>query len=234
MCELPKRRFFPSLNPLRLVLSVLAVAVVAAGWLLPELVSAIPIGAGLLTLVAAVLLPAVKEIEFGLSPGFKLSPALKDREAELRSVFERQKGDMEYCAHLLCDNPETARELLEAAWSQAASAWRGPVTPQLRVYTLCVLVRLLRKHEMWMRPSGGGAAPPLPGAGPLASLTFDERIVVVLHEFANFTFAEIAGMTDRTTPEVTGAMSHAAALTRGPSPAESPPAAPRQLEEGPQ
>jgi|GEM_PF-1758682 len=226
MCELPKRRFLPSLNPLRLVLSVLAIAVVAAGWLLPELISAIPIGAGLLTLVAAVVLPAVKEIEFGLSPGFKLSPALKDREAELRSVFEQQKGDMEYCAHLLCDNPETARELLEAAWSQAASAWRGPVTPQLRVYTLCVLVRLLRKHELWMRRQGQEEAPP---ASLLGSLTLDERIVVVLHEFANLTFAEIAGMTDRTTPEVTGSMSRAAALTRGPSPEDKP-----ALEEGPE
>ena len=234
MCELPKRRFLPSLNPLRLVLAVLAVAVVAAGWLLPELVSAIPIGAGLLTLVAAVLLPAVKEIEFGLSPGFKLSPALKDREAELRSVFESQRGDMEYCAHLLCQNPDTARELLEAAWSQAASAWRGPVTPQLRVYALCVLVRLIRKHETWTRPAGGSGAPPLPDAGPLARLALDARIVVVLHEFANLTFAEIAGMTGRTTPEVTGALTQAAALTRGPASEENPAGAPRELEEGPQ
>ncbi len=213
MCELPKRRFLSSLNPLRLVLAVLALAVVAAGWLLPELVSAIPIGAGLLTLVAAVLLPAVKEIEFGLSPGFKLSPALKDREAELRSVFELQRGDMEYCAHLLCPDPETARRLLQAAWSQAAAAWRGPLTPQLRVYTLCVLIRLIRKDEIW-RGSGRG---PLPEGGLLASLALEERIVVVLHEFANLTFAEIAGLTDRTTAEVLSSWAAAHALTRGPS-----------------
>ncbi len=232
MCELPKRRFLPSLNPLRLVLSVLAMAVVAAGWLLPGLVSAIPIGAGLLTLVAAVLLPAVKEIEFGLSPGFKLSPALKDREAELRSVFERQKGDMEYCAHLLlCDDPETARELLEAAWSQVSGTWRGPVTPQLRVYTLCILVRLILKHRQWMRPPDGatGETAPLTATGVLMGLAMQDRVVVVLHEFANLTPAEIAGMTGRTTAEVTGSMSSARALTGGPA-ADGKPV----LDEGPQ
>jgi DNA-directed RNA polymerase specialized sigma24 family protein len=210
------------------------VAVVAAGWLLPELVSAIPIGAGLLTLVAAVLLPAVKEIEFGLSPGFKLSPALKDREAELRSVFELQKGDLEYCAHLLlCRNPEAARELLEAAWSQAAAAWRGPVTPQLRVYTLCVLVRLLRKHEEWTRPLHGdgthGDGTPLPVATDvLASLGIDERVVVVLHEFANLSFAEIAGITGMAMADVLGSWAAAHALTRGPAPEGK-----RALEESP-
>jgi hypothetical protein len=222
MCELPKRRFLPSLNPLRLVIAIIAVGVVAAGWLLPELLSAIPIGAGLLTLVAAVLLPAVKEIEFGLSPGFKLSPAIKDREAELRSVFERQKGDMEYCAHLLCDDPDTARRLLEAAWSQAAAAWRGPVTPQLRVYTLCVLVGLIRKHGIWVQGRGGPSGKKRPPAvGLLAGLPLDVRVVVVLHEFANLTFAEIAGLMGRTTAEVTRLMKGAQALTKGSSAGEN-------------
>lgn len=221
MCELPKRRFLPSLNPLRVFLAVLSVAVVAVAWVFPGLLAAIPVGAGLLTLVAAVLLPAVKEIEFGLSPGFKLSPAIKDREAELRTVFERQKGDMEYCAHLLCDDPDAARRLLEAAWSQAAASWRGPVTPQLRVYALCVLVGLIRKHDIWVqrrgRPSGKKRRP---GVGLLAGLPLDVRVVVVLHEFANLTFAEIAGMTGRTTAEVTRAMRSAQALSKGPSAGE--------------
>ncbi|WP_139146522.1 hypothetical protein [Arthrobacter sp. SW1] len=203
------------MNPLRVVLAVLAVAVVAVGWLFPGLLSAIPIGAGLLTLVAAVLLPAVKEIEFGLSPGFKLSPALKDREAQLRSVFELQRGDLEYCAHLLSNNPDSARRLLEAAWSQAAAAWRGPVTPQLRVYVLCLLVRLIRKDELWaVHHAGPGQAP---DAGLLAGLPIEQRIVVVLHEFANLTIVEVAGLTGRTTAEVTDELVSARALTAGPS-----------------
>ncbi|UVJ40755.1 hypothetical protein [Arthrobacter sp. CJ23] len=212
---MPKRRLRSSLNPVRLVVGVLALAAVAAGWLLPELTSAIPIGAGLLTLVAAVLLPAVREIEFGLSPSFKLSPAIKDREAELRSVFERQKGDLEYCAHLLCDDPETARQLLEAAWSQAASAWKGPVTPQLRVYTLCVFVHMLQKHERWLQPHGAESKKKKrsPATSPLAALPPSERMVTVLHEFAGLTIGEIAGMTERTTPEVTRSLALASSVT---------------------
>lgn len=216
MCELPKRRLRSSLNPVRLVVGLLALAAVAAGWLLPELTSAIPIGAGLLTLVAAVLLPAVREIEFGLSPSFKLSPAIKDREAELRSVFEQQKGYLEYCAHLLCDDPETARRLLEFAWSQAASDWKGPVTPQLRVYTLCVLVHMVRKHEIWVKKDEvSGIMTEAPAASPLAALPPDVRIATVLHEIAGLTIAEIAGMAERTTAEVTGSLALAAATIGG-------------------
>lgn len=222
MCELPKRRLRSSLNPVRLVTALLALGAVVAGWLVPGLLSAIPVGAGLLTLAAAVLMPAIKEVEFGLSPNIKLSPALKDREAELRSVFERQKGDMEYCAHLLCDDPDTARQLLEAAWSQATTAWKGPVTPQLRVYTLCVLVQMLRKREQWLRPRGGargemesGRVGGSPDASPLAGLPQQERAVVVLHEFANLTIAEIAGMTGDAPAVVGKTLAHARAMSAG-------------------
>lgn len=202
MCELPKRRWRSSLTPLRLVLAILALAAIVAGWLVPDLLSAVPIGAGLLTLAVAVLMPAIREIELGASPSIKLAPALKDREDELRSVFERQRGDMEYCAHLLCDNPETARRLLEAAWSQSTNAWKGPVTPQLRVYTLCVFVELLKKHEHWLQSRAGQTKKPKAGKSPLARLPYDERVAVVLHVFANLTVGEIAGMTDRPALEV--------------------------------
>lgn len=202
MCELPKRRWRSSLTPVRLVLAILALAAIVAGWLVPDLLSALPIGAGLLTLAVAVLMPAIREIELGASPSIKLAPALKDREDELRSVFERQRGDMEYCAHLLCDNPETARRLLEAAWSQCTNAWKGPVTPQLRVYTLCVFVELLKKHEHWLQSRDGQKKKRKASQSPLARLPYDERVAVVLHVFANLTVGEIAGMTDRPALEV--------------------------------
>jgi hypothetical protein len=109
---------------------------------------------------------------------------------------------------LLCDNPETARSLLEAAWSQSTNAWKGPVTPQLRVYTLCVFVELLKKHEHWLQsPEGRNKGTKEPrgrknGKPPLARLPYDERVAVVLHVFANLTVGEIAGMTDRPALEV--------------------------------
>ncbi|MFJ5955604.1 sigma factor-like helix-turn-helix DNA-binding protein [Paenarthrobacter sp. NPDC092416] len=211
MCEIPKRRWRSSITPLRLVVTVIAVGAIAVGWLLPDLLSALPVGAGLLTLAVAVLMPAVREIEFGLSPNIKLSPALKDRQAELRSVFEQQKGYLEYCAHLLCEDPETAQQLLEAAWSQATTDWKGPVTPQLRMYTLCVFVQLLKQHERWFPP------PPRKrgklGQNPLAALPLEERTAVVLHEFANLTVAEIAGMTEQAVTAVGKALAHAESTT---------------------
>lgn len=213
MCEIPKRRWRSSITPLRLVVTVIALGAMGAGWLVPDLLSALPVGAGLLTLAVAVLMPAVREIEFGLSPNIKLSPALKDRQAELRSVFEQQKGYLEYCAHLLCNDPDTAKGLLEAAWSQATTDWKGPVTPQLRMYTLCVFVQLLKHHERWFPP------PPPPrkraqlSQNPLAALPLEERIAVVLHEFANLTVAEIAGMTEQAAVTVAKALAHAETTT---------------------
>ncbi|MEV7606388.1 hypothetical protein AB0N65_13190 [Paenarthrobacter sp. NPDC089322] len=211
MCELPKRRWRSSITPLRLVITVIALATIVAGGLLPEFLSALPVGAGLLTLAVAVLMPAVKEIDFGLSPNIKLSPALKDRQAELRSVFEQQKGYLEYCAHLLCDDPGVTKELLEAAWSEVTITWKGPVTPQLRIYTLCVFVQLLRRHMKWFRP-------PKPTRqrieeNPLAALALEERIVVVLHEFASLTVGEIAGLTALPATHVGKALARAERIT---------------------
>lgn len=221
MCELPKRRLRSFFSPARLVLGLLALGAVAAGVMLPNVLpnppfgdglqKAVLIGAGLLTLVTAVFMPAVREVELGLSPSVKLSSAIKDREAEFLSVFERQKGDMEYCAHLLCEDPELARRLLVAAWSQSTLAWKGPITPQLRVYTLCVFVHMLQSHEHWARPAAPKARPKKAPASPLAALPIGERVTVVLHEFANLTIAEIAGMTDQETTKVAASLSHAEA-----------------------
>jgi hypothetical protein len=123
---------------LRFLIGVLALGAIVFGWLAPTfpwgislgLQSAVIMGAGFLALAVAVFMPAVREVELGISPTVKLGPALSNRQAELRSVFEQQKGDLEYCAHLLCDDPGEARRLLEAAWSQVAGTWVGPVTPQ--------------------------------------------------------------------------------------------------------
>jgi hypothetical protein len=190
---------------LRFLIGVLALGAIVFGWLAPTfpwgislgLQSAVIMGAGFLALAVAVFMPAVREVELGISPTVKLGPALSNRQAELRSVFEQQKGDLEYCAHLLCDDPGEARRLLEAAWSQVAGTWVGPVTPQLRVYTLCVFVEKLRKYEQYVlgRPLD---VPPADSRNLLGRLPYHQRVAIVLHEFANLTVAEIAGITGRT------------------------------------
>ncbi|MFK0007316.1 sigma factor-like helix-turn-helix DNA-binding protein [Paenarthrobacter sp. NPDC090520] len=184
--------------------------------------AAVLMGAGFLALAVAVFMPMVREVELGLTPSVKLGPALKDRQAELRSVFEQQKGDLEYCAHLLCGDPETARRLLEASWSQAASAWKGPASPLLRVYTLCLLVEKLRKEDLWLRGSPrqnrkGKLPRPKVDKGPLGVLSPGERIVVVLHEFANLTVHEIAGLTNQPVTRVRQLLTGATAKTNQPA-----------------
>lgn len=221
MCELPKRRWRSSITPLRFLIGVLALGAIVFGWLAPTfpwgislgIQSAVIMGAGFLALAVAVFMPAVREVELGISPTVKLGPALSNRQAELRSVFEQQKGDLEYCAHLLCDDPEEARRLLEAAWSRVAGSWKGPVTPQLRVYTLCVFVEKLRKYELWLQSQGGKKKHPKAGRSLLGRLPHEQRVAVVLHEFANLTVAEIAGITDRPAVEVGKSLALAEART---------------------
>ncbi|ABM08065.1 hypothetical protein J3A64_004301 [Pseudarthrobacter sp. PvP004] len=229
MCEQPKRHIRSALTPLRVVLAALGMAVIAAAVIilisgmafLPEeardVVLSLAVGAGIVLLVAGVFMPMVREVELGPIPTLKIAPALRDRENELRSVFERQRGDMEYCAHLLCDDPKTARQLLEASWSLASSDWKGPVTPQLRVYTLCVFVEMLRKHEKWVKagPPDGPPKPPWVKESALSKLPYEERITIVLHEFANLTVGEIAGLTGRPAESVGRSLAHAEATTGG-------------------
>lgn len=219
MCELPKRRWRSSVTPLRFLIGVLALGAIAFGWLAPAFPWGFPVivqagvlmGVGFLALAVAVFMPIVREVELGLTPSVKLGPALRDRQAELRSVFEQQKGDLEYCAHMLCGDPEEARRMLEAAWSQASGAWKGPVTPQLRVYTLCLYVDLLRKHQIWLRSS---KKPPKPDRSLLAGLTHDQRVAVVLHDFAKLTVAEIAGITEHPVADVAKSLAAAEAKTK--------------------
>ncbi|WP_369046817.1 hypothetical protein [Sinomonas sp. P10A9] len=196
MCDLPKRRLLNGIRPWRVVVAVVGLAAIAAGWVVPGLLSAVPIGAGSLVLLAAVL-PALRDIELGLPGDIKFSAALSGREQGITDVFEQQRGDLQLCAQLLCGDPEQAKTLLEAAWARTAEVWRGPVTPQLRLYTLCVLVHLLETSERWT-PAKKPKHP-----SRLAALPAGERVAVVLHDFASLTVAEIAGLTESTTAAVT-------------------------------
>ncbi|WP_175637468.1 sigma factor-like helix-turn-helix DNA-binding protein [Sinomonas mesophila] len=194
---MPKRHVLAAIRPARVLIAAAGIAAIAAGWFVPTLLSAVPIGAGALVLLAAAL-PAVRDVELGLPGDIRLSAALAGRQTDIASVFEQQRGDLQLCAQLLCGDPEQAKALLEAAWARTAEVWRGPVTPQLRLYTLCVLVHLLDRQDRW-----GPARKPKHPKTLLAALPAGERIVVVLHDFASLTIAEIAGLTESTTTAVT-------------------------------
>ncbi|MEA5456340.1 hypothetical protein SPF06_16510 [Sinomonas sp. JGH33] len=215
MCELPRRHLRNVFKPARLAVGVLGVALASTAWLIPGLASTLPIGAGALVLLGAVL-PALRDWELQL-PGFKVSGSLDDHRDDIYDVFEHQRGDLQLCAQMLCGEPDEAKTLLEAALAQTAEAWRGPVTPQLRLYTLCLFVKLAEAHEKWATPpKARRARSPL---DPLHALPFPERVAVVLHDFGRLTIAEIAGLTDSTTPLVTEQLGTAsqrvASLERG-------------------
>lgn len=194
MCDAPKRSWAGAFQPPRLILGLAASTTVAAGAIVEAAIGSVLIGLGAVLLLAAVVLPTIREVEFGFPSGVKVVAAVQSREEELRQAFRAQKGDLELSTQLLCDEPVLAARLLESAWSKAATGWRGPVTPDLRIYVLCLFVHLLTAETRW------GQAQLKVGTGNeslLSSLSLNERIAVVLLEFANLSPAEIARLTGR-------------------------------------
>jgi hypothetical protein len=198
MCELPQRHLRDILKPGRLITALLGVILAAGAWLIPRSFSSLPIGVGGLLVLGAAI-PALRDWEVQL-PGIKLSGSFEERRGDIFNVFEHQRGELQLCAQMLCRDPEQARSLLEAALAQSAEAWRGPVTPQLRIYTLCLFVKLVEANEKWASPPPRHPKTPL---DPLHALPFQERVAVVLHDFGHLSIAEIAGLTDSTLAAVT-------------------------------
>lgn len=204
MCRVPKRRWRRLLRPVPLVISAAALAVVFAGWALPSPLGPILMSIGCIALLLFVFLPALWQIEFGFPAHMKPSTALEEREEELLLAFESQKQELEICAHLLSTDPAQASELLEAAWTRTAATWRGRVTPDVRIYTLCVFYRLLRTHSQKSARAGKlkeGQAKEffdLPAAG--------DRAIVVLHEFANLSVPQIARIVGTSRAQVETAL----------------------------
>lgn len=193
MCEVPARSWRELVAPQRLLIAVVAVAAMVVGALLEPAVGLVVIGVGAVLLFAAVLLPAVTAVELGFPTGVKLFTASHQREVLLQASFGQQRAELELCARLLAGDADAGPRLLEAAWARAAARWRGPMGPELRTYVLCVLVRLVHAHVRW-----AGAATV---NGPLAGLSWEERVVVVLHEFAGLTVNEVSAIVGR--PPVT-------------------------------
>lgn len=212
VCDVPKRNWSSVLQPKRLIAFVAALVLIVAGWVIPTPFGLIPMGLGVAVLLLAILLPSVHDIEFGFPSGVKVSATLKDREEKLRAVFERQKGDLELCANLICDDPATAAMLLEAAWVKTSSDWRGPITSGIRTYTLCIFVDRFISHMKWAQPQqriDRQSKEVVPSSSPLATLSPHERVVVVLHEFASLSLAEIASLTGSPLAQVVESLQHA-------------------------
>jgi DNA-directed RNA polymerase specialized sigma24 family protein len=209
MCDVPKRQLRPLVRPARVAITAATLAAMVAGWILPGVLGVVLMGLGIAALVGVVLIPSLREVEFGLPPGARLSRALQDRQDELRMAFESQYEELSLCAQLLCDDPATASALLEEAWARTAAAWRGPVTAQIRTYTLCDLIHLIDSPQHGTAAGPEGTHPDTQDGGALhslASLAPSDRAAVVLHEFADLSAAQISRITGRSKAEVRAAV----------------------------
>ncbi|MFE7629036.1 sigma factor-like helix-turn-helix DNA-binding protein [Kocuria sp. NPDC057446] len=95
------------------------------------------------------------------------------------------------------------------------------MSPELRLYVLCVFVHLLVTHRRWVAPPGGGRPPggtASDSATPLSALSLDERIVVVLREFVDLPTTQIAALTGRPLAAVRQDLEAARAVLDRPSP----------------
>jgi hypothetical protein len=217
MCEVPPRRLRPAIRPERVLLALVAAALLGTGLFLDGLTALVVLGLGGALLIGAVLFPVVRDVEFGFPSGVKISTTLHNREQELREAFDAQRGDLALYAQMLCDDPAVAAMLLEAAWAKTAAEWRGPVTPFLRLYVLCMLVHLHDAHNRWAGPVEAPQDGAAGHSSPLTALPTSIRTVIVLHEFAELEVAQIAEMTDRTAAEVTAELQTARAALSRPS-----------------
>lgn len=195
MRDIAERRLLSVMRPGRVVILLAALFLVILGWQLSTSLYLIVLVLVLAALMTAVLLPAIREAEFGFPRGVKDSAVLRKRREELEFAFESQHEELELCAQLICDDPDEAAELLEAAWARTAAAWRGPVNPGIRNVVLHELVHLGRAARRKAGPPGDSRQGNRAGGRThslLGLLTFDDRAAVVLHDFADLSTAEIA------------------------------------------
>lgn len=195
MCEVRPRQWRDSLRPSRVALAFTATACVVAGARVASAFGIGLLGVGAALALAVVLLPVIREVEFGLPVGVKITTAVRGRHEALKDAFDAEVGELHLYSLLLLGEPATAAMLLEAAMARTASAWRGPVTPDVRDYIICVLVQLVSAQERWRE------AAPESGAQGLMALPLQLRVAVVLHEFATLPIARIGEMTGRS-PEL--------------------------------
>jgi hypothetical protein len=202
MCDQPARSWRDVAPPKRLVLAGVAVLLLGSAAVAPRADAPGVAAWGLLVLgafmlLAAVVLPTVQAVELGFPVGLKVSAAVQDRAAQLSGVFKDQRGELELCAHLLCDDSAAAARLIETACSRASDTWHHPVGPAVRPYVLCLLFHLLEEHHRLGLAGGGDTTP-----SRLSRLDYPARQVVVLSSFLDLPCAAIATVLGRTEDDV--------------------------------
>lgn len=197
MCKTEPRRWTDLFQPRIMLPVAVAIAALAAG---PFVRSPLLLGVlgfvGLLALTLA-LFPAIKQVEFGLPSGLRITADLTRREEELARTFEIQKPIFEECASLLCDDPEVGKRLMETAIAQATLKWRGPVHQSIQIFTLCWFVHSLMAHSR-LTLTGRPAA----GPNPLSQLTQVQRVAAVLSAFADVGIDDLSDMLGLTPSQV--------------------------------
>lgn len=141
-------------DPRRVAAAVLGAACLVGGVFVSGAASLGPIliSAGGLLLVVGFAWSAITVFELN-APMLKAVFEANNRQAKLTSFAEAQRRSLERFAAELCEDPETAVGAVEEALATAGASWRGPVEdPLLRVFVLCVIVRVAR-YEDSKRPT---------------------------------------------------------------------------------
>ena len=209
MCELAPRSWRTSVRPTRVALTLAAIAAVVAGVVVGGLQGLILVAISAALLLWAVVLPVVREVEFGLPYAVKVVAAVEDRETKLRAQMGSNRAELELWCQLMCDDAERAASILAAAWSRTASEWRGPIHAGIRVHVLCLFVHLLLVDARW------GPNSKVADAGPLSELGAAERAVVVLSEFAGLPTEVVGRLTGRSSEQVHEALRHGEDVLEG-------------------
>lgn len=197
MCKTEPRRWTDLCQPRIMLPVAVAISAAAAGPFVrsPMLLGVLAV-VGLVALTLA-LFPAIKQVEFGLPSGLRITADLTRREEELARTFEVQRPIFEECASLLCDDPEVGKRLMETAIAQATLKWRGPVHQSIQTFTLCWFVHALMAHSRLTLTGQPGTGP-----NPLSRLTQVQRVAAVLSAFAEVGIDDLSDMLGLTPSQV--------------------------------
>jgi hypothetical protein len=203
MCEQPARSWRDIATTKRLVLALVALGSMAGAGVVNRSTDQTVVAVALLVfggfvLISAVVMPTVQQVEFGLPVGLKVTAAVNDRATQLTAAFEAQRGELELCAQMLCDDPAVASRVLEAAWSRASATWHHPIGSSLRPYVLCLLLHLLSENQRLASSATSGPS----ARTPLSSLDFAARRLVVLKSFLDLDAAQMATLLGKPPGEV--------------------------------